>query len=78
MRDRLENRFAALKVVKSARHYSEAAEDEISLLKKVRDSSGPGKSHVVLLYDDFKVIDCILYPLLILLIVYVYIFCFYC
>lgn len=48
--------YAALKIVKSAPHYTEAAEDEVKLLRAVRDhdpkSNEPG--HIVLLVDDFK------------------------
>lgn len=54
--DSIEDRFAALKIVKSAPHYTEAAEDEVKLLRAVREhdpkSKAPG--HIVLLYDDFK------------------------
>ena len=43
--------YAALKIVKSAPHYTEAAEDEVKLLRAVRDhdpkSNEPG--HIVLL-----------------------------
>jgi serine/threonine protein kinase len=39
--DLLEKKFVALKVVKSAPHYTETALDEIKLLKCVRDT-GPG------------------------------------
>lgn len=55
----------ALKIVKSARHYTEAAEDEIKLLEKVRQcaltaNSGnhienePNMDHVVALLDHFR------------------------
>ncbi|CAM4691825.1 unnamed protein product [Lepidochelys olivacea] len=50
-------RFVALKVVKSARHYTETAMDEIKLLKCVRDSdpSDPKRENIVQLLDDFKI-----------------------
>ncbi|XP_055510616.1 SRSF protein kinase 1-like [Leucoraja erinacea] len=49
-------RFVAMKVVKSAEHYTETALDEIKLLKAVRNSdpSDPNKEKVVQLLDDFK------------------------
>ncbi|KAJ1095255.1 hypothetical protein NDU88_000423 [Pleurodeles waltl] len=50
-------RFVALKVVKSAIHYTETAIDEIKLLKCVRDSdpSDPKRETIVQLIDDFKI-----------------------
>ncbi|XP_064415304.1 SRSF protein kinase 3 isoform X2 [Latimeria chalumnae] len=50
-------RFVALKVVKSAQHYTETALDEIKLLKCVRDSdpSDPKRETIVQLIDDFKI-----------------------
>lgn len=50
-------RFVALKVVKSACHYTETALDEIKLLKCVRqsDPSDPLGDKVVQLLDDFKI-----------------------
>ena len=50
-------RFVALKVVKSASHYTETALDEIKLLKCVRESdpSDPKKDKTVALLDDFKI-----------------------
>ncbi|XP_028923020.1 SRSF protein kinase 3 [Ornithorhynchus anatinus] len=50
-------RFVALKVVKSAVHYTETAVDEIKLLKCVRDSdpSDPQRENIVQLIDDFKI-----------------------
>ncbi|KAJ8393497.1 hypothetical protein AAFF_G00059700 [Aldrovandia affinis] len=50
-------RFVALKVVKSALHYTETALDEIKLLKCVRDSdpSDPHRETIVQLIDDFKI-----------------------
>ncbi|XP_061418689.1 SRSF protein kinase 2 isoform X2 [Lethenteron reissneri] len=49
--------FVALKVVKSAPHYTETALDEIKLLKCVRDGDpkDPNREKVVQLVDDFKV-----------------------
>ncbi|KAF7240192.1 SRSF protein kinase 3 [Varanus komodoensis] len=50
-------RFVALKVVKSAIHYTETAVDEIKLLKCVRDSdpTDPKRENIVQLIDDFKI-----------------------
>ncbi|XP_013384129.1 SRSF protein kinase 3 isoform X2 [Lingula anatina] len=50
-------RFVALKVVKSAQHYTETALDEIKLLKCVRESDpeDPCRERTVQLLDDFKV-----------------------
>jgi len=47
----------ALKVVKSASHYTETALDEIKLLKCVRDSDeqDPLRERTVMLLDDFKI-----------------------
>ncbi|XP_034725945.1 SRSF protein kinase 1b isoform X2 [Etheostoma cragini] len=52
-----EKRFVAMKVVKSAEHYTETALDEIKLLKSVRntDPSDPCREKVVQLLDDFKI-----------------------
>lgn len=52
-----EKRFVAMKVVKSAEHYTETALDEIKLLKAVRntDPSDPNRERVVQLLDDFKI-----------------------
>jgi serine/threonine-protein kinase SRPK3 len=49
------NKYVALKVVKSADHYTESAKDEIKLLRKAAESdpNHPGYNHVVLLLDDF-------------------------
>lgn len=49
-------RYAALKIVKSARHYKEAAEDEVKLLRAIRDTDpvALGRKRAVLLLDDFK------------------------
>uniref|UniRef100_A0A673GQZ3 non-specific serine/threonine protein kinase n=1 Tax=Sinocyclocheilus rhinocerous TaxID=307959 RepID=A0A673GQZ3_9TELE len=50
-------RFVALKVVKSAQHYTETALDEIKLLRCVRDSdpTDPKRERIVQLIDDFKI-----------------------
>ena len=52
-----EKSFVALKVVKSAAHYTETALDEIKLLKCVRetDEDHPFRSRTVQLLDDFKI-----------------------
>jgi serine/threonine protein kinase len=52
-----ETRFVALKIVKSAAHYTETAVDEIKLLKCVRhsDEEDPFRECVVQLLDDFRV-----------------------
>jgi serine/threonine protein kinase len=49
--------FVALKVVKSAAHYTETALDEIKLLKCVRqsDEKDPFREKCVQLLDDFKI-----------------------
>lgn len=49
------NRDVALKIVKSAKHYTETAMDEIKLLQKVvsGDPTDPGTMFVVQLLDDF-------------------------
>ncbi|KAF7693360.1 SRSF protein kinase 1b isoform X2 [Silurus meridionalis] len=50
-------RFVAMKVVKSAEHYTETALDEIKLLRTVRtsDPNDPSGEKVVQLLDDFKI-----------------------
>eukprot|EP00092_Neocalanus_flemingeri_P039898 GFUD01043455.1.p1 GENE.GFUD01043455.1~~GFUD01043455.1.p1 ORF type:complete len:587 (+),score=178.25 GFUD01043455.1:292-2052(+) len=50
-------KFVALKVVKSAKHYTETAVDEIKLLKCVRDTDpeDPFRGRTVQLLDDFVV-----------------------
>ncbi|XP_068170950.1 SRSF protein kinase 1b [Antennarius striatus] len=52
-----EKQFVAMKVVKSAEHYTETALDEIKLLKCVRntDPNDPNREKVVQLLDDFKI-----------------------
>jgi serine/threonine-protein kinase SRPK3 len=48
-------RYVALKIVKSAPHYTETALDEIQLLQKVVDADPlhPGRHFIVELYDNF-------------------------
>lgn len=55
-RDTVENKHVALKVVRSAPHYTETALDEISLLKRIVQANPdhPGKRYVVSLLDSFK------------------------
>lgn len=55
--DLVDKRFVALKVVKSAPHFTETALDEIKLLKIVRDSDPNDKKRekVVQLLNDFKI-----------------------
>ena len=50
-------RFVALKIVKSAKHYTEAAADEIKLLLCARDGDpqDENRAKTVMLLDDFKV-----------------------
>uniref|UniRef100_A0A0L8GZZ9 non-specific serine/threonine protein kinase n=1 Tax=Octopus bimaculoides TaxID=37653 RepID=A0A0L8GZZ9_OCTBM len=60
-------RFVALKVVKSAQHYTETALDEIKLLKCVRDSdqNDSNREKAVQLLDDFKITDvCMVFEVL--------------
>ncbi|XP_038862850.1 SRSF protein kinase 1-like isoform X2 [Salvelinus namaycush] len=49
--------FVAMKVVKSAEHYTETALDEIKLLRSVRntDQKDPSRERVVQLLDDFRI-----------------------
>jgi len=55
--DLTEKKFVALKVVKSASHYTETALDEIKLLKCVRetDENDLLRERTVMLLDDFKI-----------------------
>lgn len=55
-RDNATGKHVALKVVRSAAHYTETALDEIKLLKKVVDAKKehPGRKHVVSLLDSFN------------------------
>lgn len=54
-RDNTNNKHVALKVVRSAAHYTETALDEIKLLNKVvsANKDHPGRAHVVSLLDSF-------------------------
>ncbi|CAK9828918.1 SRSF protein kinase 1 [Anthophora retusa] len=55
--DLQDKRFVALKVVKSASHFTETALDEIKLLKDVRDTdpTDPKRNKTVQLLNDFKI-----------------------
>ena len=55
-RDTGTGRHVALKVVRSAAHYTETAVDEIKLLQKIvqANPNHPGKKHVVSLLDSFN------------------------
>ncbi|XP_032689686.1 SRSF protein kinase 3 isoform X1 [Odontomachus brunneus] len=55
--DLQDKRFVALKVVKSASHFTETALDEIKLLKDVRDTdpADPKRNKTVQLLNDFKI-----------------------
>lgn len=50
-------RYVALKIVKSAPHFTETAKDEITILKAVRDGdpSNPKRNKTVQLLNDFKI-----------------------
>lgn len=52
-----ENRYVALKIVKSAPHFTETAKDEIKILKAVRDGDpdNPKRNKTVQLLNDFKI-----------------------
>jgi serine/threonine-protein kinase SRPK3 len=54
-KDNTNNKHVALKVVRSAAHYTETALDEIKLLKRVVEANKdhPGRPHVVSLLDSF-------------------------
>ncbi|CAG8470097.1 6289_t:CDS:2 [Ambispora leptoticha] len=56
-KDTTHDRHVALKVVKSAQHYTETALDEIKLLKKIVNTNpeAPGRRHVVELLEDFRI-----------------------
>ena len=55
-KDRVANRHVALKVVKSAPHYTETALDEIKLLQRLVSANPehPGCRHCVFLLDHFR------------------------
>lgn len=52
-----EKRYVALKIVKSAHHFTETAKDEIKLLKAVRESdpTNPRRNKTVQMLNDFKI-----------------------
>lgn len=52
-----DKRYVALKIVKSAQHFTETAKDEIKILKSVRDSDprNPRRNKTVQLLNDFKI-----------------------
>ncbi|GLJ05217.1 hypothetical protein SUGI_0013940 [Cryptomeria japonica] len=52
--DTKDNRYVALKVQKSAQHYTEAAIDEIKILQQIAENDGDDKKCVVKLLDHFK------------------------
>ncbi|KAK9876832.1 hypothetical protein WA026_015068 [Henosepilachna vigintioctopunctata] len=55
--DLVDRRFVALKIVKSAEHFTETALDEIKILKSVRESDplDPKRNKTVQLLNDFKI-----------------------
>ncbi|KAI1259056.1 kinase-like domain-containing protein [Xylariaceae sp. FL1019] len=55
-RDNTNGKHVALKVVRSAQHYTETAKDEIELLEKIvkANPNHPGRKYVVSLLDHFK------------------------
>lgn len=55
-KDNVTGKHVALKVVRSAAHYTETAIDEIKLLKKIVEANPdhPGRKHVVSLLDSFE------------------------
>ncbi|MBA0683967.1 hypothetical protein Goari_025585, partial [Gossypium aridum] len=52
--DTLRSRYVALKIQKSAQHYTEAAMDEIKILKLIAEGDREDKKCVVKLLDHFK------------------------
>uniref|UniRef100_A0A5B7ADU6 non-specific serine/threonine protein kinase n=1 Tax=Davidia involucrata TaxID=16924 RepID=A0A5B7ADU6_DAVIN len=52
--DTLKSQYVALKVQKSAQHYTEAAMDEITILQQIADGDPDDKKCVVKLLDHFK------------------------
>ncbi|XP_026664822.2 SRSF protein kinase 2-like [Phoenix dactylifera] len=52
--DTVHSRYVALKVQKSAQHYTEAAMDEIKILKQIAEGDPDNKRCVVKLLDHFK------------------------
>lgn len=52
--DALDKKYVALKVQKSAQHYTEAAQDEITILKQIAEGDPQDRGGVVKLLDHFK------------------------
>nr|VDD20385.1 unnamed protein product [Brassica oleracea] len=52
--DTLNSRYVALKIQKSAQHYTEAAMDEIKILKQIAEGDADDSKCVVKLLDHFK------------------------
>ncbi|XP_058762594.1 uncharacterized protein LOC131635976 [Vicia villosa] len=52
--DTLKSRYVALKIQKSAQHYTEAAKDEIKILKQIEEGDPNDKKCVVKLLDHFE------------------------
>ncbi|PON32559.1 Serine/threonine protein kinase [Parasponia andersonii] len=52
--DTQKSRYVALKIQKSAQHYTEAAMDEIKILKQIAEGDPEDKKYVVKLLDHFK------------------------
>ncbi|VVB16798.1 unnamed protein product [Arabis nemorensis] len=52
--DTQKSRYVALKIQKSAQHYTEAAMDEIKILKQIAEGDAEDKKCVVKLLDHFK------------------------
>ncbi|CAI0391370.1 unnamed protein product, partial [Linum tenue] len=52
--DTQKSRYVALKVQKSAQHYSESAMDEITILQQVAEGDPEDQKCVVKLLDHFK------------------------
>lgn len=48
------DRTVALKIVKSARHYTDAARDEVGILKKISSEDPDDEMRVVRLVDSFE------------------------
>lgn len=66
------SQFVAIKVMKASSHYKEVAEDEIDILRHIRQKDPPnvGRQHVITLLDDFTihsingVHDCMVFEVL--------------
>uniref|UniRef100_U5EXW0 non-specific serine/threonine protein kinase n=1 Tax=Corethrella appendiculata TaxID=1370023 RepID=U5EXW0_9DIPT len=56
--DLTDKRYVALKIVKSASHFTDTAKDEIQILKSIRngDPSDPKRNKTVQLLNDFKIV----------------------